>query len=206
MGRGKTYALDRRGEEDVQEEERRCADPTLDQIPSVVLATNLVTTTAPVVESQAHRPYNAECHYVVHSLRLEPVHPSPHSIVNVVQGREDRPHAIHLAPVPVDFRDDQKDREEREREGEARYDRICRGVDILQSLEVANVGEDLLGQRVELRDPRFDGCAVRSTVGECLDQGHSYPNWWSDEHAGGVGQQLWCVRVKNWKLNSCSIC
>ena len=164
-----TYALDGRGEEDVQEEERRCANPTLDQVPPVVLATNLVTTAAPVVECQANRPQHTESHHIVHSLCLKAVHPSPHGIVDVVQGWEDRPHAIHLAPVPVNFRDDEENREEREREGEARDDGVSRRVNILQSLEVANVGEDLLRQRVELRDPRLDSCAVRSTVGECLD-------------------------------------
>jgi hypothetical protein len=79
-----THALDRRGEEDVQEEERRCANPALDQVPSVVLTTDLVTTTAPVVESQAHRPHNAECHHIIHSLRIKTIRPSPYSIVDVV--------------------------------------------------------------------------------------------------------------------------
>lgn len=169
LGEPRTYALDRRGEEDVQEEERRCANPTLDQVPSVVLAANLVTTSAPVVECQAHRPYDTECHYIVHSLRLETVHPSPHSIVNVVYGWQNGPHAVNLTPVPVDLGDDEEDREKREREGEARDDRVGRHVDVLQSLEIANIGEDLLGQRVELGDVRLDSCAVRSAVGECLD-------------------------------------
>lgn len=83
-GNGETYTLDRRGEEDVQEEERRCANPTLNQVPSVVLAANLVTSTAPVIESQTHRPNNTECHHIVHSSRLEAVRSSPDSIVNVV--------------------------------------------------------------------------------------------------------------------------
>jgi hypothetical protein len=169
QGIRQTYALDRRGEDDVQEEERRCANPPLDQVPSVVFASNLVTTAAPVVEGQTHRPQHTECHHIVHSLRLKTIHSSPHGIVNVVKGREDRPHAVYLTPVPVDLRDNQEDREEREREGEARDDRVGRGVDVLQSFEVANVGEDLLRQRVELRDVRFDSGAVRSTVGECLD-------------------------------------
>jgi hypothetical protein len=158
-GNGGTYALDGRGEEDVQEEERRCANPSLDQVPSVVLAANLVTTTAPVVERQAHRPHDAECHHIVHSLGLKTVRPSPYGIVNVVEGRQNRPHAVYLAPIPVDLRDDEEDREERERKGEARDDRVGRGVNVLQSLEVANVGEDLLGQLVELRDVRFDSGA-----------------------------------------------
>jgi hypothetical protein len=84
LGNDETYTLDRRREEDIQEEERRCANPTLDQVPSVILATDLVTTTAPVVESQAHRPHDTECHHIVHSLCLEAVRPGPHSIVDVV--------------------------------------------------------------------------------------------------------------------------
>jgi len=185
---GETYTLNRRSEKNVQEEERRCANPTLDQVPPVVLATNLVTTTAPVVERQAHRPHNTECHHIVYSLRLETVQPSPHSIVNVVYSRQNGPHAVDLTPVPVDLGDDEEDWEEREREGEARDNRVGRDVDVLQSLKVANVGEDLLRQRVELRDVRLDGCAVRGAVGECLDQGHGDPGWRSDEHAGGIGQ------------------
>jgi hypothetical protein len=84
--------------------------------------------------------------------------------VNVVQRRKNRPHAIDLAPVPVDLGDDEKDREERERESKARDDRVCCGVDVFQSLEVADVGEDLLGERVELGDVGFHGRAVRGTV------------------------------------------
>ena len=190
LGEPRTYTLDGRGEEDVQEEERRRANPTLDQVPSVILAANLVTTTAPVVECQAHRPYDTECHYIVHSLRLQTVQPSPHSIVDVVYSRQNGPHAVDLTPVPVDFGDNEEDWEKREREGEARDDRVGRDVNVLQSLKVANIGEDLLGQRVELRDVWLDSCAVGSAVGECLDQGHSYPGWRSDEHAGGIGQCL----------------
>jgi hypothetical protein len=84
LGSDETYTLDRRCEKDVQEEERRCANPALDQVPSVVLATDLVTTSAPVVESQTHRPHDTECHHIVHSLRLKAIRPSPHSIVDVV--------------------------------------------------------------------------------------------------------------------------
>ena len=89
--------------------------------------------------------------------------------MNIVEGRQNRPHAVHLAPVPVDLRDDEEDREERERKGEARNDRVGRGVNVLESLEVANVGEDLLGQLVELRDVGLDSGAVGSTVCERLD-------------------------------------
>lgn len=51
-----TYALERGGEEDVQEEESGRADPAFDQVPSVVFAADLVASTAPVVESQTDRP------------------------------------------------------------------------------------------------------------------------------------------------------
>jgi hypothetical protein len=188
---GRTYALDRRCEENVQDEERWCTDPAFDQVPPVIFATDLVATTAPVVERQSYRPQHAESHHIVHSLRLETVHPSPHSIVNVVQGRQDRPHAVYLTPVPVDLRNDEEDWEERQREREARDNWVRRGVNVLQSLKVANVGEDLLGERVELRNVGLYGCAVGGTVGECLDYGHGCPSWWSDEHVGGSEQCWW---------------
>lgn len=190
MNSCRTYALNRRGKENVQEEEGRCANPALDQVPPIVLATDLVATAAPVVERQTHRPYDAECHHIVHSLRLEPVDPSPYCIMNVVQGRQNRPHAVYLTPVPVNLGDDEEDREECKRECEARDDRVGRSVDVLQSLEVTNVGEDLLGERVELRNVGFDGCAVGSTVGECLNQGHGDPGWRSDEHVDGIGGRV----------------
>jgi hypothetical protein len=152
VGREVAYTLHRRGEEDVQQEERRCSDPALDQVPAVVLAADLVASSAPVVERQAQCPQHTECHHVVHSLRLQPVHPSPHGIVDVVDRREDGPHAVDLAPVPVDFGDDEEDGEERKGECEAGDDRVGRGVDVFQGLQVADVGEDLLGQRVQLRD------------------------------------------------------
>lgn len=129
--------------------------------------------------------------------------------MNVVYSRQNGPHAVDLTPVPVDLGDDEEDWEEREREGEARDNRVGRDIDVFQSLKVANVGEDLLRQRVELRDIRLDGCAVRSAVGECLDQGHGDPGWRSDEHAGGIGQWVWGVRARcmnaSVDANSCSI-
>lgn len=112
--------------------------------------------------------------------------------MNVVQGRENGPNAVNLTPVPVDLRDDEEDREERERKGEARNDRVRGSVDVLQGIEVANVGEDLLGKRVELWNVGFYSRAVRSAVGECLDQGHCYPDWRSDEHICGSGRG-WCL-------------
>jgi hypothetical protein len=49
---GGTYALDRGGEQYVQYEECGRANPAFDQVPPVILATNLVTASAPVVERQ----------------------------------------------------------------------------------------------------------------------------------------------------------
>lgn len=141
-------------------------------MPSVVLTANLVASPAPVVERQADRPDNAECHNIVDLLRGEAIHPGPHSIVDVVHGREERPDAIDLAPVPVDLRENQEDREQREREREARNDRVGRGVHIFQAFEISNVRENLLGKGVELRDIRFDGLAVGCTIGQCFDDGH----------------------------------
>lgn len=179
------YTLDGRSEEDVQQEEGRCSNPALDQIPTVVLATDLVTSSAPVVEGQAQCPQNTECHHVVHPLRLQGVHPSPHGIMDVVEGGEDGPHAVDLAPVPVDFGDDEEDWEEREGEGEAGDDGVGRGVDIFQGLEVSDVGDDLVGQRVQLGDVRLDCLAVRGAIGERLDHRHRNADVRGDEHLGG---------------------
>ena len=179
-----TYTLNGRGEEDVQQEESWRSDPAFDQVPSVVLASDLVSSSAPIVEGKTNRPQHAESHDVVHSLCIQTVHSSPHGIVNVVHGRENRPHTVDLAPVPVDLRNDEEDGDEREGEGKARDDRVRRGVDTFKAIEVAYVGEDLVGQRVELRNPWLDGCAVRSAIGERLDDGHGNPGRRRDEHIG----------------------
>jgi hypothetical protein len=92
------------------------------------------------------------------------MHSSPHGIMDVVECREDGPHAVHLAPVPVDLGDDEEDGEEGEGECEAGDDRVGRGVDVFQGLEVSDVGDDLLGQRVQLRDVGLDCLAVGSVL------------------------------------------
>jgi hypothetical protein len=106
--------------------------------------------------------------------------------VDVVDCRKNGPHAVDLAPVPVDFGDDEEDWEEREGECEAGDDRVGRGVDIFQGLGVSEAGDDLVRQGVQLRDVRLDRLAVGSAVGERLDHGHGDAGIWCDEHVGGV--------------------
>ena len=113
------------------------------------------------------------------------MHSSPYGIVDVVECWEDGPHAVDLAPVPVDLRDDEEDREEGEGECEAGDDRVRRGVDVFQGLEVSDVGDDLLGQRVQLWDVGLDCLAVGGAVRERLDHGHGDADIWGDEHLGG---------------------
>jgi len=123
----------------------------LNQIPSVVLAPDLVPSAPPVIERQSDTPNHAEDQHIVNLLRAQSITSRPVRVMRMIQCWQNRPHAVHLRPVPVDFGEDEEDGEEGEGEGEAGYYRVGGGVYALQCLCVADVLEDGVWEGVELR-------------------------------------------------------
>jgi len=73
--------------QNVEDEEERAIDPAAYCFPSVILGADAVSTSAPVVERQAHGPHDTKGQYVIESLSREAIHTSPDVVVDVVDGR-----------------------------------------------------------------------------------------------------------------------
>ena len=185
--RGRSYRLHGGGEENVQHEECWGADPAFYQVPAVVFTSDFVASTTPVVVRQPDRPDDTERQHMIDFARVQAIESRPNRVVCMVERRQYRPHAINLAPIPVHFGDDEEDRKEREREGETGDDGVSGCVDFFQRARVADVGENVVWEAVELGHEGRDCEVVGGAVGERLDDWERGPGCW-DDHDGGGGR------------------
>jgi hypothetical protein len=98
-----THVLRQGNEDYVEEKHRDWSDVVLDDIPSVVFASHLVATFAPVVECQACAPNHGQGHDVVNLRSGQAIQVSPEVVVYIVDDREDTPQAVDLRVVAVEL-------------------------------------------------------------------------------------------------------
>jgi hypothetical protein len=104
MGAGNhTYILRQRNEHYVENEHRNWSDVVLDSVPSVVFASHLVTTFAPVVECQTCAPDHRQGHNVVNLRSGQAIQVSPEVVVHIVDDGKNTPQAVDLRVVPVEL-------------------------------------------------------------------------------------------------------
>lgn len=92
-----------RDEDDVEDKHGNRSDVVLDNIPSVVFASHLVATFAPVVECQTCAPDHGQGHDVINLCGGQAVQVSPEVVVYIVNDRKDAPQAVDLRVVAIDL-------------------------------------------------------------------------------------------------------
>jgi hypothetical protein len=92
----------------------------------------------------------------------------PYSVVYIVEGGDDAPQAIDLGVVLVDLGDYEDEGREKQRDGERRDEGVRREVDILEPLQVGDVGGNPIREVVELGKKRLDRLRVVGTVAKRL--------------------------------------
>lgn len=98
-----THVLRQGNEDYVEEKHRDWSDIVLDSIPSVVFASHLVATFAPVVECQTCAPDHRQGHDVVNLCSRQAIQVSPEVVVYIVDDRKDTPQAVDLRVVAVEL-------------------------------------------------------------------------------------------------------
>lgn len=107
--------------------------------------------------------------------------------MDVVDGRQKAPAAIHLRIVLVDFRHDQENGRYGESEGQRADERVCRDIQALPRVKVQACLEDLLRQAVELVDEGPYCLGEVCTVCERLHDGQRQTGCW-DDHCCAVNR------------------
>jgi len=98
-----THVLRQGNEDYVEEKHREWSDVILHSIPSIVFASHLVATFAPVVECQTCAPDHRQGHDVVNLRSGQAIQVSPQVVVYIVDDREDTPQAVDLRVVAVEL-------------------------------------------------------------------------------------------------------
>jgi hypothetical protein len=94
----------------------------------------------------------------------------PDIVVNIVNNRKDAPETVDLRVVTVDLRDHQNNRGHKQREGQAEHERVCRGVDIQQSLAAVDALDDPVRQVVKLGQVWLHSFAEVGAFWQLLDK------------------------------------
>lgn len=200
----KDHILCQRYEDDVEQEHGRRSSIVLHDVPAVILASHLVSALAPVVEGQTGSPDNRDSHDVVQSCGWQAIDVGPHIIMHVVDDGQDTPEPVHLRVVAIDLRHGEDDGRYKQRKGQRCHQRIGRGIDGLQRLQVGDVCGDLVRQVVELRQEWLHGFAEVGTFLHRLDEGQG-----RIEVGAGVGHDGgWCWMKKGRRLaeGRCVLC
>jgi hypothetical protein len=182
-----TYVLCDGDEEYVHYEHGDWPDVVLDDVPSVVLAADLVAALTPVVEGQARAPNDRDSHDMVDSRGGYTVEMRPHVVVDVVDGGEQAPQAVNLRVVAVDLRDDEDDGGHEHGKGKARDKRIGRHVEMLQRLSIVDVLDDLVREVVQLRQVGLHRLAEVGAFRQRLDQRQGHVESLARDYHGADG-------------------